>query len=77
MKRFLRTLKIEVGRGILSRRFLAALPLPLLFYLMSGGEELFQLWNSTYIDCPLDTVDYKNPITLYFQNPDDTVTRPE
>lgn len=50
MSGFFRILKIEVRRGVLSLRFLATLPLPLLFYLLSGGDELLQLWDSTHVD---------------------------
>ena len=50
MSGFLRALKIEVCRGVFSLRFLAALPLPLLFYLISGGDELLQLWDSPHVD---------------------------
>lgn len=50
MNGFLRAMKIEVCRGVFSLRFFATLPLPLLFYLISGGDELLQLWNSTHED---------------------------
>lgn len=50
MNGFFRALKIELRRGVLSWRFFAALPMPFLFYLMSGGEELFQLWGSIRVD---------------------------